>query len=816
MTPPATLPGLRLLLRHQLRYLARTPAATAAQVLGTALGVASVVAVHLVSERIQARLDADSVTEYTHILRAGSLTEDDYFDLRARWRNGAVTGIEAVVPVVEGYAAAGGQPRRLVGIDMLARPDGRVGSFAGAKLPRRRLLADRRPAETGREGPSGAAIDLLTRNAVLAGKALGLAPGDVLRLNDTEVAIVGVFGSTADWFVGDIATARRVLDRADPTAVWIRAGADSPVLERWLPGITAGFRQPDSLDLGRGLRARPWSEAEPTRRFALALLFNLGALGMLALFVAAFLVYQSAHANVARRRSSDAQLAALGVPRGTLRLLFVGEGILLGLMGAGLGTGAGWGLAALLVQGPAPSPDVLPLSGVAAAKGAVCGVGVAALGAFAASTRSPSRLVPRAWAAGAALLLLLSAWSATLAGAFGIVLALCLLQIAVLVPWSGRALRRLFERGSAPMGVVHRAAVRSVANQLAEVHVAVGALSVAVAAAIGIGIMVDSFRRDFSGMLDQRLWEGVHVETAAPLPDRAASLDPVRAVPGVTDVRAYGRASVALDGVSARVTLTRGDAEEARRYGYGNPFPEAVLLNEGGARALGVAPGDTVRVAGGRGSRAVEVAHVFRDYGAPGPRIIAATDQFEPLLDGIAYDSFSVLTDGSQRDTVAAALQARFPGAVVRDHVETRQLALDVFDATFEIASELTLIALLVAVAGLYNALSELQARRRGENRLLYTLGVGEGRIALLATQQNGVIGVAAAVLAIPLGLAIAWVLCVEVNPVAFGWSIPWTPTAGSILPPVALGIAAALLAGLAPTRAAARAVTGAARHELA
>lgn len=798
MTPPAPLPGLRLLLRHQVRYLARTPAATAAQVLGTALGVASVVAVHLVSERIQARLDADSVTEYTHILRAEPLAEDDYFELRARWRNGAVTGIEAVVPVIEGYATAGGQPRRLVGIDM---------------------LADRRPAETGTEGPRGAAIDLLTRNAVLAGKALGLAPGDVVRLNDTEVAIVGVFGSTADWFVGDIATARRVLDRADPTAVWIRAGADSPVLERWLPGITAGFRQPDSLDLGSGLRARPWSEAEPTRRFALALLFNLGALGMLALFVAAFLVYQSAHANVARRRSSDAQLAALGVPRGTLRLLFVGEGILLGLMGAGLGTGAGWGLAALLVQGPAPSPDVLPLSGVAAAKGAVCGVGVAALGALAASTRSPSRLLPRAWAAGAALVLLLSAWSDTLAGAFGIVLALCLLQIAVLVPWSGRALKRLFERGSAPVGVVHRAAVRSVANQLAEVHVAVGALSVAVAAAIGIGIMVDSFRRDFSGMLDQRLWEGVHVETAAPFPkgtDRAASLDPVRAVPGVTDVRAYGRASVALDGISARVTLTRGDAEEARRYGYGNPFPEAVLLNEGGARALGVAPGDTVRVAGGRGSRAVEVAHVFRDYGAPGPRIIAATDQFEPLLDGIAYDSFSVLTDGSQRDTVAAALQARFPGAVVRDHVETRRLALDVFDATFEIASELTLIALLVAVAGLYNALSELQARRRGENRLLYTLGVGEGRIALLATQQNGVIGVAAAVLAIPLGLAIAWVLCVEVNPVAFGWSIPWTPTAGSILPPVALGIAAALLAGLAPTRAAARAVTGAARHELA
>ena len=499
-----------------------------------------------------------------------------------------------------------------------------------------------------------------------------------------------------------------------------------------------------------------------------------------------------------------------------LRLLFVGEAILLGLLGAGLGVGAGWALAALLVQGPQPSQDVLSLSAVAVAKGGVCGVAVAALGAFAATVRSRVRALRYAWVAGATVLLLLSAWSGTLAGAFGIVLALCLLQIAVLVPWSGRALKRLFERGRLPVGIVQRTAVRSVADQLSEVHVAVGALSVAVAAAIGIGIMVESFRRDFAGMLDQRLWEGVHVETAAPLPDTAAALDWVRAAPGVTDVRAYGRASVALDGISARVTVTRGDVEEARRYGYRSAFPEAVLLNESGARALGVEPGDTVRVAGGGGSRAVDVAHVFRDYGAPGPRIVANASHLEPLLDGIVYDSFSVLTDVHQRGALAAALETRFPGAAVRDHAELRRVALEVFDATFEIASELTLIALLVAVAGLYNALSELQARRRGEHRLLYTLGVGQGRIALLSTQQNAVIGVTAAALAIPLGLAIAWVLCVEVNPAAFGWSIPWTPTAGSFLPPVALGIAAALLAGLAPTRAAARAVTGAARHELA
>ena len=215
---------------------------------------------------------------------------------------------------------------------------------------------------------------------------------------------------------------------------------------------------------------------------------------------------------------------------------------------------------------------------------------------------------------------------------------------------------------------------------------------------------------------------------------------------------------------------------------------------------------------------AVPVAHVFRDYGVPGPRIVGSREHLGSILDGIVHDSFSVRPadagDAVATSTLKAELETRFPHAAVRDDRDIRRRALEVFDRTFLIASQLTLIALLVAVAGLYNALSELQARRRGENRLLYTLGVGRGRVAWLALQQNALIGLAAALVGIPLGLGIAWVLCAEVNPRAFGWSIRWTPDAASVLPPVALGVAAALLAGIAPTWGAVRTVTGAMQHE--
>ena len=764
--------------------------------LGTALGVTSVVAVHLVSERIKADLETNvPPSGYTHIVRGEQLTEDAYFDARTRWRSGAADRVEAMVPLVEGYARSNGRPHRLVGID---------------------LLADWRPARTRPAGAFAPDVELLTSDTVLAGSAIGLTPGDVIRMNDTDVTVAGTFGGDADWFLADIATARKVLARPEPTAVWIRVRQASHPLERWFPGSTAGFDQGEEIDLGGGLRAQPLSDAEPTRRFALALLFNLGALGFLALFVAAFLIYQSSHANVARRAPATAHLGALGVTTTTLRVLFVGEGALLGLCGTALGVACGWAFATLLLQSPLAGASGVTLSGVAVAKGAASGIGIAALGALAASRRAQGSGMRYLAITGALVLLLVSLLSSTLAASFGIVLALCILQLAVVIPLAARFLRRVFERHGGRLAIRRRLALRSVAGQLAEIDIAVGALSIAVAAAIGIGTMVESFRRDFVAMLDQRLWEGMHVELDAGVSTDPPALAWLREFPNVTDVRLYARAEASVDGVVVDVTLTRADLAEARRYGHDAEFANAVLVNESGARALGVESGDTVRVTGPHGGRNATVADVYTDYGAPGPRVVGAFSQLRGVLDGVAYDRVSILTGDGDHDDLAAALEARFPNAVLRDHHEIRDRALTVFDRSFEIASYLTLIALAVAVAGLYNALSELQARRRGENRLLYTLGVGHGRIALLATEQNALLGVGAAVLAIPLGLGIAWVLCAEVNPRAFGWSISWRVEARNLVPPVALGIAAALLAGLGPTRRATRALTGAVRDELA
>ena len=802
---------MALLLRRQVRCLLRAPGATTASICATALGVASIVAVHLVSELIVSRLQESLLLSgHTHVVRSPS--EESYFELRDRWRRGLMPEVDAMTPVLEGHGAVDGLPARLVGIDWLAT---------------RRASGDFGPAQ-------GTAFELLAGDAALASAGMGLAIGDAVRVGTgpaaTELRIGGVFAGEERSLVMDIAAAQNVLRRRDPTAIWVHAPAAIGFrwLDRWLPGATAALDLSAAIDFG-GVTAEALDHAQPTRRFAMALMFNLSALGCLALFVAAFLIYQSSYASVARRSRDSERLLAIGVSRGMLRALFVGEGALLGAIGAGLGCVLGWTLAGMLADSPLWAETPLALSRIALAKGAVAGVAVGAFGALAASQPKRRRLRRWIFAAFAGALLAASALSGSLAAAFGIILALCILQIALVTPAAAALANRWQMAGGAIPGgrrrrtsvIQRRASRRALAGQLREVGVAVSALSIAVAAAIGIDAMVESFRRDFATLLDRFHFDALRIEFAAPEYADDEAMRWLRALPGVASVRRYGNAEVLLNGRAASLRTGPDDALEARRYGRAGALGDAVLLSESGARRLAVGVGDQVRIDGGSGEREATIAGLFSDYGAAVPRIVASAPSWGASFNGMTFNEAAVVphpaSEGEEhrRSALANAIGERFPSAHVQDHAELRARALGAFDRSHELSSRLSLLALGVAVAGLYAALAALHARRRGECLLLYTLGVGRWSIGRLALTESLGLGVAAAALALPLGVAIAWALCELVNPRAFGWSISFRVPLASVVWPALLGVGAALLAGLLPALRSMRALASPATYAL-
>lgn len=571
-----------LLIKGQLRYLARTAGATTASVVATALGTMSVVAVHLLSEDIKAGLDHEgalTVPGYTHVVRGTDLAWDDYFDARDRWRQGHVPNVEAMTPLVVGKALVDGRSSQVVGVDIFAVG----GSLAAGPID---------------EDPAGDDwTPLLVGDGVVVGGSPGLSTGDRIRAGRLEVDVVAVTADEGDTLFADMPTALRILDRNGPSAILVRARGGEPAIERWFPGSTAALDIGTTIELGQGLTARAFDEAEPTRRFALAILFNLGALGVLALFVAAFLIYQASFSNIARRERERERLAAIGVDSTMMASLFVGEGVLIGLVGAAIGTLLGTVLAGFL-----GSAESFALSAIAVTKGVLGGVGAGIIGAFAATRRTSARRRtggPRWITAGfAAALLVVATASETLAAAFALILALCVAQFALVIPGIAAAFQRAFAARMDRVNILVKANFRRFAVMLGEVDIAASALSIAIAAAIGMGIQVENFREDFYRLLDQRLWPAIYVES-----DRPVDSEWLGSLPGVTDVRSYGRTEALVNARPVTVNLAVGDALETRRYGYDAALEGDILLSESGALAHGLGAGDEIQLEGPRGAR---------------------------------------------------------------------------------------------------------------------------------------------------------------------------------------------------------------------
>jgi len=112
----------------------------------------------------------------------------------------------------------------------------------------------------------------------------------------------------------------------------------------------------------------------------------------------------------------------------------------------------------------------------------------------------------------------------------------------------------------------------------------------------------------------------------------------------------------------------------------------------------------------------------------------------------------------------------------------------------------------VVAVIGILSALMAVQLERVRELAMLRAAGVTPGELRAMVLLQTGFIGLAAGVLAIPAGTALAVMLIEVINTRSFGWSMQLLIPAAPLFYAVMLAVGAALLAGVYPAWKMARA----------
>lgn len=779
---------MRLLTLSQLRFFRFAPWSTLTVLLGVTLAVASIVAVHQISRRVVDSLTAvmpPYLESISHLLTRPGLTMDDYFALRREWRDGALPAVTGLMPLVDGNV--------LVDVD----------ADAGGAGPERRMRLVGVDPFSGVDAVRGLA--LLPPGALVAGAGQGLETGSTLELNGHRLRLAMIHESVpAGMLVTDVGTAQVALGRSDRALSRIAVVVDSgsrrleTFSDRILPGLSAGLSLPDwSLP---GWQVVPVSAELPDLAFARSVLFNLGALGSLALVVAWLLVYQVGVIWLRRRALTLTRMRQMGVSERELGTGFLISLLTLGLIASGTGLWVGDMLAHMLARAatgysgatdPLPGLDVWVCAKAIVSAALVCLIG----GWFAFRRESGGRRNPM-WRGALAIVLVGAAFwgvgvSSSLLGAFVAIGAAALIVLLAVRPLLEQ-LRRQARRLAAPP--LARIGLRELLWYPGDLAVALGALLLALATSVAMALMVDSFKSDFVRMLDQRLDYDFYVDgDDRDLEALAASLV---ALPGVSRVAGYGRAEQRWAGQLVEVGYARFDARESRRYGLSSPLPRgACLLSERLARAAGVAAGARIEL----GGSALLVAGTFPGFGEARPRLLVNTADARRLGIVPVYDRLSLDVEPAAPAALDQVVQRLAPGASVQDQAAIRSRALAIFDQTFAITGALTGLSLIVAAVGLYNALLALKLLQQPAHRLLKAMGVtARERLAVDLWRITGV-GLAAVLLALPLGAVMGWLLCEVVNPRAFGWSLDLEASVSAFTWPVVSAVLAMACVALLP-----------------
>ena len=757
---------------------------------GIWLALVAVASTHLLTtaaaQQLRASLPGAMMT-VSHQIRYPQPTEADYFRLRQRWRAGEFPAVAAMVPMVEGHLG----DYRVLGFDPLA--------LSGA----------------GDAGVAGAG--LLSGNGVLAHVGLGALDGDLL-LGPQRLEVVGRFGHVdqpSNLIVADIALAQRLLDsRSDSAGTgWLTAigivarnqpAAFETALERAFPGITSQTLA--AMQVGEFTAEVVGDQAR--QRFTGAMLFNLGALSLLSALVAGFLAYQSTVNGLRHRAVLLARLDVMGVPGRVVVLAVLLESLVLALLAVPLALLAGRGVAAglmMLTLGAGETGSVLAPSLVVdhwvLAKVLLLAVLTVLVSGVLAHrfVRGERWRMARFWIASASTLLVVAGLSRDAAGVTGALLAVlgCCLLAVITIGAGVRGLMAVAEQVGRRLPAIWLVNLRSIGAGFPEVSAAMGALLIASGTAMGISLMVESFRLAFEDMLDQRL--RADLVLSSPEGFAESDLTMLTERPGVARLGRYadGEAQLSKDGTSGQVVLHFVDLDgwEANRYGGAVlPVPHSVFVNEQAARRFGLGAGETLAVRNRGEAVELSVAGVFSDYGEPRPRLVLSLD-WAQKLGPVTVDRIGLVVEPASRNEVVTSLVDG--NWEVVSQAEIRDFAERVFARTFRITDALTALALLVAAAGLYNALSALDVKRGDEYRLLAMLGFDGAELRRMALGQTMVLAGLVMLLALPLGAVVAWILCNVLNPRAFGWSITFHWSAVPVVSAVAAGMAAALVAGL-------------------
>jgi putative ABC transport system permease protein len=672
-----------------------------------------------------------------------------------------------VSPVIEGDHRFEDIRVRLIGIDPLTMP-GKAGGF-----------------EIG--GSNDLAAFVLQPGFLIVSKATALK---LRGHTDMQIRIAPDMPDGAAFT--DIGMAERIFERRGELSRLVVASEQRPDLA--------------ALDgLAPEIAIKPPGDRPDVAQLTDSFHLNLTAFGFLAFAVGLFIVYATIGLAFEQRRATFRTLRSLGISLSSLTLLLMTELLVLAFLAGLVGVVIGYVVASLLLPGVAATLQGLygasiPGTLTIRPEWWATGLGIAIAGTIVSSVQSlwqvrrmplltaaQPRALARATATGIRLQLLgglallvisaiLAVFGQGLVAGFA-VLGSMLLGAALMLPGVLSACLTLLQKQSSHALVTWFWA--DTRQQLPGLSLALMALLLALAANIGVGTMVSSFRLTFIGWLDQRLAAELYVTARdeneasrlrAWLPAQSTSVLPIWSVEGdVLGERLQIFGAAANDPTYRdNWPLLWGAADVWDRVAAG----QGALANEQLWRRNGLSIGKDLALPGGW---SVPVVGVYSDYGNPRGQVIVGIDALTAHYPFVPKLRYGVRIASADAPALKERLTSEFglPAENVIDQASLKRQSRAVFDQTFAVTGALNVFTLGVAGFAMFSSLLTLSGIRLPQLAPVWAMGIRRRDLALFEVLRTLALWLATFAAAVPVGLALAWVLLSIVNVEAFGWRLP-------------------------------------------
>jgi len=733
--------------------------------------------------------------------RGAFIPQDLYIKLRlAGWKTS---------PVLEGTIRLQGRSLRLIGFEPMTLP---------------------------RQFWSGSLRDQIGSGELFSGKQMTIASPQTLRelaLKDgaplhadngkTLPPVTSVGDAPYGTLIVDIGVAQDFLGRLEKLSRLIVGD----------PQIIAA--PPLASVVGDELRFVDAEEENDLARLTDSFHMNLTAFAGLAYLVGLFIVHASFGLAFEQRRPIVRTMRAVGVSVRTLIASMLVELVILATISGAAGLFCGYLIASTLLPDVSASLEDLygaQLGGrlspgfswwASGLSMALVGALVAAGSGLYKTSRLPvlSSAQPFAWRelqqkylnrqglfAIAALALSFAAYvlGASLYSGFAVIAGL-LLGSAFLLPVIFSALLTLGERFS--HGPITQWFWADGRQQLSGLSLALMALLVALSTNVGVGAMVEGFRKTFVEWLDERLVAEAYLEAT----NNSAALKIESWLGGRPEVLAIlpvWKTRIRLSGWPVEVMGLRSHETYREHFQMLSGAPEAwesvqsgagALISEQLARRLGLEIGSRVEIPSDLGVWRATVVGIYPDYGNAKGQLRVGIDAFAAHWPQAQRTNISLRVARDMTPQLIEALQSEFGGDIARvtDQATVKQISMAIFERTFAVTAALNALTLAVSAIALFASLLALANIRIAQIAPLWAMGVPRARIAQIELARIVLFALATAVAALPLGLALAWCLVSIVNVQAFGWRLPFFVFPHQWAQMFLMAIATAVAASIAP-----------------